>query len=463
MKLEDNEYAIEQDDIPHLLSLAAEHDRVDILQDLLQRAKTNENDYDVHNRILNFPSPSQNKPFVPPLHIAISSGSVHASTCLLRLGADPSIRPQIIPKSHRVLKNKSHPSHDEKKHKEIDHDEEKKISHEDMENDEEFSSLRKYHNLSAYELMHHSNLSKVKKQGIEHAFFAEALRAIGSEDVKRLECLLKSGMKAGNEDDMSNEDRGVREKTLLDWAIDMAEDCPNNKSIILLKNWGKLGYHDANREDNEHEPGDIIKNDVDIVNNINEDNIKVESAKSVEINNLRRKIEESDSLAASLQPILEDIMQETSICQTLLLGPSPGSNGVSPLVTHVKTMKALRAQKEVELEQYQDLWDRAYHEEQRLKQMFDREYRKLGGEEKDEYDVSIRRKEEESANKKNECKDENIKNFLDDNEASLISSLTSKLEESEARVSFFQLILLFYLLFFIRVHLSHCYLLMFVR
>ena len=126
-------------------------------------------------------------------------------------------------------------------------------------------------------------------------------------------------------------------------------------------------------------------------------------------------------------------------------------------------MKALRAQKEVELEQYQDLWDRAYHEEQRLKQMFDREYRKLGGEEKDEYDVSIRRKEEESANKKNECKDENIKNFLDDNEASLISSLTSKLEESEARVSFFQLILLFYLLFFIRVHLSHCYLLMFVR
>merc|ERR1719491_2667532 len=75
---DNDEEIITEEEIPHLLELAAEHDRVDIIQDVLQRAKEiydekNHNDDDVdddddddshynnddfechHQRVLNFP------------------------------------------------------------------------------------------------------------------------------------------------------------------------------------------------------------------------------------------------------------------------------------------------------------------------------------------------------------------------------------------------------------------------
>jgi ankyrin repeat protein len=64
-----------------LLVLAAEHDRVDILKAILT------DDECEKMTLMNSG--------IPPLHIAISFGSTNATQSLLRMVADPSIRPNV--------------------------------------------------------------------------------------------------------------------------------------------------------------------------------------------------------------------------------------------------------------------------------------------------------------------------------------------------------------------------------
>jgi hypothetical protein len=111
-----------------LLVLAAEHDRVDILQAILSSASgaANANTNAAKNRgsaaaatadekafllnpVIQVPQPatpdsdnnnnnissSSSITTIPPLHIAVSYGSVNAVNCLLRMGADPSLRPNV--------------------------------------------------------------------------------------------------------------------------------------------------------------------------------------------------------------------------------------------------------------------------------------------------------------------------------------------------------------------------------
>jgi Ankyrin repeat len=96
-----------------LLVLAAEHDRVDILQAILSASNSDPEMAQQRAFLLNpivpiepttngeetsdavtIPS-SYLVTTIPPLHIAVSYGSVNAVNALLRLGADPSLRPHV--------------------------------------------------------------------------------------------------------------------------------------------------------------------------------------------------------------------------------------------------------------------------------------------------------------------------------------------------------------------------------
>jgi Ankyrin repeat len=99
-----------------LLVLAAEHDRVDILQAILSASNSDPEMAQQRAFLLNPIVPTapikSSEPkmdgdeatvsdntylvtTIPPLHIAVSYGSVNAVNALLRLGADPSLRPHV--------------------------------------------------------------------------------------------------------------------------------------------------------------------------------------------------------------------------------------------------------------------------------------------------------------------------------------------------------------------------------
>lgn len=399
---------IDPNDIPKLIALAAEHDRVDILQDLLKRSpdgvdhlnNTNpkatdgeegegeeETEYNNSTKAI----------FIPPLHVAIASGSVNASTYLLRVGADPSIRPQIVTP---ITDDNEEEYTDEEEGDEDDSDVEYyeeeieyEVEYEEGEEEEneidneKLISLRKYHNLSAYELLHHCNLAGAKKMGIEHAFFAEALRCIGEDDISRLKCLLESGMKPRLEAEDKGQDSNSSERGLLDWALDI---CPDGKCVYLLQHWGlptlsaefletgiipNVGVQES--EEKEEKKGEQLDKEKEIGPTAQDPPTSGASTghpTPAECDTIRRKLEESQSLALSLSSVLEDLMQETSMCQSLISGSS-SSNSSGALVSHVKMMKALIAQKQVELEQYRDLYIGGENELKVIEKMYNDELR----------------------------------------------------------------------------------------
>jgi len=91
-----------------LLSLAAEHDRVDVINELLTISEPSLNQFE-HDLLLQGVSSvtTPNTMFLeggrleaifipPPLHVAVAHGSSNAASCLLRMReCDPSIRPQV--------------------------------------------------------------------------------------------------------------------------------------------------------------------------------------------------------------------------------------------------------------------------------------------------------------------------------------------------------------------------------
>lgn len=394
---------IDPNDIPKLIALAAEHDRVDILQDLLKRSpdgvdhlnNTNPKATDGEEEGEETEYNNSTKAiFIPPLHVAIASGSVNASTYLLRVGADPSIRPQIV---IPIIDDNEEEYTDEEEGDEDDSDVEYyeeeieyEVEYEGEEGESEIDnekliSLRKYHNLSAYELLHHCNLAGAKKMGIEHAFFAEALRCIGEDDISRLKCLLESGMKPRLEVEDKGQDSNSSERGLLDWALDI---CPDGKCVYLLQHWGlptlsaefletgiipNVGVQESEeKEEKKEEQLDKEKEIGSTAQDPPTSGASTGHPTPAECDTIRRKLEESQSLALSLSSVLEDLMQETSMCQSLISGSS-SSNSSGALVSHVKMMKALIAQKQVELEQYRGLYIGGENELKVIEKMYNDE------------------------------------------------------------------------------------------
>ena len=142
-----------------LLSLAAEHDRVDVIQELLRDATLHDTLLAgvVHPDVVRGGEGDDDaRSFVPPpLHAAVAHGSTNASSCLLRMGADPSVRP-AVPSAYLTGGNNRMPRR------------RSSSGHSGMEED---GNYRKYHDMSAWELAFGSSEATVGDEDGDHVSF----------------------------------------------------------------------------------------------------------------------------------------------------------------------------------------------------------------------------------------------------------------------------------------------------
>ena len=255
-----------------LLALAAENDRVDILKAILTEQDKSlllETD-------------------MPPLHVAISYGSTNATSCLLRMGANPAIRP---------------------------------------------TSHQKYAGMTAWELAFGSSdnssiqpveMPPSKREGIRHAFTAEALRCIGGDEVERLQHLLDSGMPPSID---------IGGKNLHGWSIEMGA----NQCKELTRSFEpKLVEQQDKEEEQQQKPSAVVSH---------HDNDSLLS--------LDNRLEELESLSKALSSCLDNLAEEVSVCHGLLLL----GGGASALASHVKSLKVLKERRETELERCLVEWN----------------------------------------------------------------------------------------------------------
>jgi len=273
-----------------LLALAAEHDRVDILQSILSYSTSEE------RAVLIDPPQGkigEQEIMPPPLHVAISFGSTNATACLLRMGANPAIRP----------------------------------------------AHKKFQGRTAWELAFGASIveSKIddgsknlgidmapsKRQGILYAFTAEALRCIGGDEQHRLSQLLKSGMSV-------NIDIGS-EKNLAEWCREMnAVKC---LSLFEVSNEKKL----LEREKKDRSSSSVKEEEVKSpVQKLAQPPplVKRLSSELDEADFMQNRLEELDTLAIGLSTYLDNLAEEVSVCHGLLLM----GNGASALASHVRSL-----------------------------------------------------------------------------------------------------------------------------
>jgi len=277
-----------------LLVLAAEHDRVDILNSVLSEAA--EKDELLHGGI-------------PPLHIAILNGSINTATCLLRMGADPGVRPNV-----KDIAQNQDPSAPLDVPKQID-------------------------GVTAWELAFDKNIvPKAKQQGLMNAFSAEALRCMGSDEGVRLQQLLKAGMPS----DMPI----MGDKSLYDWAVELG--APQCEEVLR--------------------PTQAAKHNIDNTDDSTVPNASpVSGGKSAVLDRpgseetteqLTRQLEELESLAKALSTCLDSLAEEVSVSHGLLLM----GGGASALASHVRSLKSLKDQKSQELARHQESFENTQDE-----------------------------------------------------------------------------------------------------
>ncbi|KAL7436527.1 hypothetical protein ACHAXM_005242 [Skeletonema potamos] len=418
-----------------LLSLAAEHDRVDVIKELLSISQNE----DANTSLLcGFTSANEgndatknnddnNVIFVPPpLHAAVAHGSVNAASCLLRMGADPSLRP-IVPSPYLSRKyqpsSSSSPSSTQRR----------KLS---MEEDRNY---KKYHDMSAWELAfgsivvlengddidaeeeekeeeedvgvtkkrgwfgfggghHHKkdedevvvtiqqqdsngkqrivrrrqplNIAPNKLEGIRHAFTAEALRAIGADEVDRLKQLLDSGMDSEME---------VAGKTLVSWAVEMEA---NGCCKLLRVDDIKMGEEDVSSPDDldggrspvmvTNSTSNGMAHTTPSTKPANGDQSTAVSQKSIaaihdeRLAGLSHKdiltlIQENENLIPALTTCRDELAEEASACQNILrdIQASGGRGGLSSksLLDLVHSLKERRRDLEEGVKNWQHAWE----------------------------------------------------------------------------------------------------------
>jgi hypothetical protein len=290
-----------------LLLLAAEHDRVDILNSILAEEK------DGPTTLLD----GNDNSTIPPLHIAVSYGSVNATNCLLRMGADPSIRPNVT-----VIQEKTGPM------------------------EKSTSQVNRYDDASAWELVFGRDTSastsnevanenrrraKIepldiplsKREGIRHAFTAEALRCIGSDEVNRLSQLLASGMP--HQIDIGG-------KHLYDWSVEM----------------GALKCEELLRPTQLHSSS----NGAETNGTGPKKSVVLNRGEPQSISSLLNRLDESNALSHALSSCLDNLGEEVAVCSGLLLLGS----GASALASHVRSLRSTLESKQDELDRLQEAW-----------------------------------------------------------------------------------------------------------
>ena len=327
-----------------LLVLAAEHDRVDILKALIK------DENEERDALLNSG--------IPPLHLAISFGSVNTAQSLLRMGADPSVRPNI----DEVFEQRNNQPEDSK----VD-----------------IPNIRRFEKISAWELAFGNalyeekaatktswslfgsttltesddadatnnriirpvDMAPSKREGIRHAFTAEALRSVGSDEVGRLKQLIYSGMPA-------NIDIGGND--LYGWAVEMgALQCEEFlRPVEAAKYDEKENNGSENLEETLETSGEeseaIIERDVHETSAIHPEENNNSSSFVVHrpddeetIPQLKNRLDELDSLSVALSVCLDNLAEEVSVCHGLLLM----GGGASALASHVRSLRDSKAQK----------------------------------------------------------------------------------------------------------------------
>ncbi|KAL3920913.1 MAG: hypothetical protein SGILL_003026, partial [Bacillariaceae sp.] len=184
------------------------------------------------------------------------------------------------------------------------------------------------------------DMAPSKREGVRHAFTAEALRSVGGDEVERLQQLLKSGMPASID---------IGGKDLYGWAVEMgALKC---EELLRPTEAAKYGGE-------QEENGDILENGGASPATTTQQKKALQSQKSsfivhrptqetvLELNN---RLDELESLSAALSSCLDNLAEEVSVCHGLLLM----GGGATALASHVKSLKALKEQKFELLEQAQ--------------------------------------------------------------------------------------------------------------
>jgi len=365
-------------------------------------------------------SESPNVIFVPPpLHAAVAHGSVNAASCLLRMGADPSIRPivptpylsrnyQPSPTNTRGGKTRRSSMEEDRNYKkyhemsawelafgsivvledgdvdgitngemEVDEEEEEEEVFEkrgwfgfggghkkEEEDQDEDVTIQQQHDANGKQRIVRRrqplNIAPNKLEGIRHAFTAEALRAIGADEVDRLKQLLDSGM---------DSDMEVAGKSLVSWAIEMeADGCCELLRVDEINANDKASPPDSD----ESSPVTKSSNEVDQTQPSTKplaasaDQPPIPSIHDERLAGLSPKdiltlIQENENLIPALTTCRDDLAEETSACQNILrdVQASGGRGGLSSqsLLDLVHSLKEKRRDLEEGVKNWQHAWE----------------------------------------------------------------------------------------------------------
>jgi len=345
-----------------LLFQAVEHDRVDIIKKVFQTQESighGQSDKCLIQLLLNnrlsppYTEEDKEDVFIPPLHVAIATSSTGAVNCLLRMGADPSIRPVVLYSDNleklQHLNNKTNWNllhnvsawelafgSNEKYNQEEAKSYKKKAWYsklvEDNENTDVDVSLQEdSNNMSCIDIM------PSKLEGIKNAFLSEALRAIGSDEVNRLRELLDSGLSATT---------NVGGKNLLEWCAEM-----NVVGCTEILKHKVTSTHNINDKETLVSKA-THTNETPASSNTECDEISevscIQMKKSQE--NYKLQLEESESLVAELSSILDNIAEEVSITQSLIYHRGASN---SALLLQVRSLKESRSTKDEEISEWE--------------------------------------------------------------------------------------------------------------
>ena len=394
-----------------LLSLGAEHDRVDVIKELLNDSPLVESllagvQGDIEREEDGGDESQQHHVvFVPPpLHAAVAHGSINAASCLLRMGADPSIRP-VVPAQFLSHSYQPSPS--------------RGGAGEDR-------NYRKYHEMSAWELAFGATIEIIdgedvdavenelemavideqpkrgwfgfgaspkeeepttivekspcgkkrikrkspvtiaprKQEGIKHAFTAEALRAIGSDEVNRLSQLLNAGMDSHME---------VAGKTLVEWAKEMdAHGCSNLLGAGLVEEEEQEEVEQVEKQTKAPDDSeDVAPEPVEEAapkQPVTQPEIPQEPAfipeerlKGMSITDIQMLVQENTNLIPTLTSCLADLTAETSINSSILQDVTSGGRGGISSPAFVDLVRALKDQR-VQAEEASQSWQGAWEE-----------------------------------------------------------------------------------------------------
>jgi hypothetical protein len=349
-----------------ILMLAAEHDRVDILQAILaahpsSSTPSTANSEEERETLLHPTST------IPPLHIAASHGSVAATTCLLRMGADPSIRPNVaalrlhlasqgdgataVPNLNRyddasawelvfgtegaARRPSSRWSLFGSSSSNLVSDDDAVSSASDIEDDGALDGNNSQRGASARrrKAIMPADMPATKREGIRHAFTAEALRAIGGDEVDRLRQLINAGMPPSID---------IGGQSLRHWSTEMnATNCLTMIQELLEPT--SEARTSTGEGTSEAGNADVASGGSAVVDRSS----KIDQS---EVSLLSNRLDELESLGRALSACADNLGEEVNVSHGLLvLG-----GGATALASHVRSLKALRERRLEELQLMQE-------------------------------------------------------------------------------------------------------------